>query len=176
MPPAGQFYGIDPTMAELPWGAMSLNPGPHLIAGAGLMPLVRTIAGLGARLTALPGLAAVCWHASESWIEPAYYARSVAEWLRGGVFPALGLTSLRRTADDILISTGLAFLIGQEIELVTPAGTPAADAARLAVRIIHDLVERGPLEAPERLTGPSGEALDAVPDRVRRVLRIDWHR
>lgn len=176
MPPAEQFYGIDPAMTEQQWGAIGLCPGPHLIAGAGLIPLVRTIAGLGARLTALPGITAVCWHAAESWIDPAYYVRTIGEWLRGGAFPALGLTSLKRAANGTLTSKGLGFLIGQDIELVSPAGTSPADAARLAVRIIHDLVQSGPLAATDRLTGPTGEVLDAVPDPARGILRIDWRR
>lgn len=176
MPPAEQFYGIDPVIAEQQLGAIGLCPGPHLIAGANLMPLVRTIAGLGARLAALPGLTAVCWHASETWIDPAYYVRTVGEWLRGGAFPALGLTSFKRAANGILTSKGLEFLIGQEIELVPPAGTPPADAARMAGRVIHDLVQSGPMEKSGRLTGPSDEVLNAVPHPARGMLRIDWRR
>ncbi|HVR91750.1 MAG TPA: hypothetical protein VHG29_11770 [Novosphingobium sp.] len=176
MPPAEQFYGIDPALAEQELGVIALGPGPHLAAGARLVPLVRTIVGLGARLTALPGITAICWHPARSWIEPAYFARTVGEWLRGGAFPALGLTALKRSADGTLSSTGLGFLIGQEIELTVPGDASSADAARLAVRIIHDLVAGGPLTVPDRLTGPAGEVLDAVPGRDLSVLRIAWRR
>lgn len=155
---------------------IALGPGPHLAAGARLVPLVRTIAGLGARLTALPGITAICWHPAQSWIDPAYFARTVGEWLRGGAFPALGLTSLTRSANGTLTSLGLGFLIGQEIELAVPSDASPGDAARLAVRIIHDLVADGPMAAPGRLTGPAGEILDAVPDRANGVLRVEWCR
>lgn len=174
MPPAGQFYGVDPALAQRDLVAVGLHAGPHLAAGAGLLPLVRTIARLGARLAALPGLAAISWHPAQSWIEPAYYVRIVSEWLRGGAFPALGLTSLQRASNGTLTSLGLAFLIGQEIELVPPAGTPVADAARLAVRIIDGLVTSGSMDVAGELAGPAGEVLDAIPDAVRQVLRIHW--
>jgi hypothetical protein len=171
-PPAGQFYGIDPQCADANLAAVTLTPGPHLAAGAHLQPVVRTTAALGARLAALPGVEAVCWHPAGTWIEPKYFARIVKEWLGGGAFPALGLTALHRRSDGVLASQGLGFLIGQEIELAVPAQVSPADAARLAVRLIDGLVESGAITEPTSLLGPHGERLDAEPNAASGIVRV----
>lgn len=172
LPPAGQFYGLDPARAQEDLAAVTLAPGPHLTAGASLQPLVRMLAALGARMASLPNVVAVGWHPAETWIEPEYFARTVNEWLGGGAFPALGLTALHSREKGKLVSQGLKFLIGQEIELSVPAKIGPADAARLAVRLIHGLVESGPITEPTSLAGPGGEQIEAEPDATAGLVRV----
>ena len=174
LPLAGPMLGL----GHHPDGeAIALLPGPHLADAAGLVPVVRAIAAIGAALAELPGLLAVCWDPAHSWMAPAYFRKVVGDWLGGGPFPVLGLTSLDRGADGAMHSIGLAFLIGQEV--LFPPGTRLQPAlqARIAVRLINDLIAHGPLVEPEEFVGPGGEAVVVAPvdggARLRVMVRQD---
>ena len=84
---------------------------------------------------------------------------------------ALGLTALV-PGESGMTSEGLAFFTGQELEV---AGSDLAQAGRIAVRMVHTLVNHGRLAAPTRLAGPEGEPLLAEPSgdgsRVRVTLQ-----
>lgn len=155
--------------------SIALYPGPHLLEGAGLVPVIRAIVTAGLALTALPGLVAVCWGPAHCWMAPAYFRKVVGDWLSGGPFPVLGLTSLERGADGVMHSIGLGFLIGQEV--LFPAGPSLHPAvqARIAVRLINDLILQGPLAEPEEFVGPGGEVIIVAPidggARLRVILR-----
>ncbi len=159
-PPPGTLLGLD----IKPQGeALALAPGPHLVEGRAMMPVVRALAGLGARLAGLPGLLAVSWLPARSWIEPAYFRKVVTDWLNGGAFPALGLTTLHRQNDGRMVSLGLRYFTGQELTLDAGEGRDAAEAARIAVRLINELVLSGPLRQRIDLPGPAGVRLIAEP-------------
>lgn len=169
LPPAGPAVGLP----ILPTGeVLDLAPGPHLAEAAGLVPVLRGLAGLGARLAGLPGVQAVIWTPGGSWVEPVVFRRAVADWLGGGAFPALALTAIERVDDGAMISRGLALIAGQELRLEPDRPIPAAALARIAVRLIHDLVLHGPIAQEEQLTGPDGETLRLVPVRNRVELRV----
>lgn len=163
----GQPLGLD----AAPDGELIvLQPGPHLIDGAGLLPVVRVLAGLGLALCTLPGVRAVCWGPAGTCMAPDYYQRIVAGWLAGGAFPALGLTMLNRTAGGVMESRGLAFLTGQELRFEPGPDVSAQHAGQIAVRLIHLLAEHGPVLAAQDLAGPVGELLHAAPEGA--VLRV----
>lgn len=168
-PDTGTLLGLD----KAPSGeALALMPGPHLAEGRGLLPVVRVLAGLGAVLTDLPGVLAVCWNPAGSWMAPDYFRKVVFDWLGGGAFPALGLTTLRRESNGAMVSQGLELLIGQELRFEPDPDLPPAQIARIAVRMIHELVERGPLAEAGEFAGPEGEPLLAVPVRDGAQLRV----
>ncbi len=163
----GQLLGLD----SVPEGeVIVLQPGPHLMDGAGLLPVVRMLAGLGVALSTLPGALAVCWGPAGTCMAPDYYQRVVGNWLAGGAFPALGLTMLHRTADGAMESRGLAFMTGQELRFEPAAGISPQQAGQIALRLVHLLVEHGPVTTPLDLSGPAGETLLAQPDGP--VLRV----
>jgi hypothetical protein len=166
----GSLLGLDTAPAE--GEAVTLEPGPHVAGGAALLPVVRALAGLGARLSLLPGLAAVCWEPARSWMEPAYFRRIIDEWTDGGAFPALGLTSLERLPDGSLRSLGLGFLIGQELWIAADSDHSSQQRARIAVRLIHELVAGGPLAKARTFTGPESEKLRAEPVSGGRLVKI----
>lgn len=160
VPPDGALLGLD----RRPDGeAITLCLGPHLAAGRALLPVVRALAGLGARLATLPGAKAVCWMPARSWMAPAYFQKIAADWLAGGAFPALGLTTLHRLDDDAMVSHGLDYFIGQELRFEPGHGHEPAAIARIAVRLINELTISGALREAVSLTGPGGEHLRAVP-------------
>lgn len=168
-PERGTLLGLD---AQPEGEAIALQPGPHLAEGAGLLPVIRVMAGLGARLAAMPGAVAVCWKPAGTWMAPDYFARIVADWLAGGAFPALGLTNLTRESNGAMVSRGLSLLIGQELRFEPDRDLPQAAAARLAIRLVHELIASGPLDHSLELTGPGGELLHAVPVRDGSEVRV----
>jgi len=138
--------------------AVVLRPGPHLTSAAALLPVVRTMAALGCELANLPGLVGIGWEPAGTIMAPDYFRRTVGAWLNDGAFPALGLTALVRSPQGAMRSVGMGFLVGHEIELAPHEGESAADAARFAVRVIHDLVQNGTYP-PGDHAGPGGEVL-----------------
>lgn len=168
-PPIGQPVGL----RSLPAGeVVALTTGPHLAGSAGVLPVLRALAALGARMAALPGVMAVVWSPATAWVEPELYRRSIAEWLGGGAFPALVLIALERESNGAMVSRGLSLMTGQELRFEPDKRLPTAAMARLAVRLIHELVRFGPLREEKDFTGPEKEHLLAVPVRGGTQVRI----
>jgi len=170
-PPHRRSMGLDEeTLHTLE--AVTLSPGPHLAGGSGLLPVVRTLAGLGASLARLNGVRAVCWHPSRCWNAPDLYSEGVARWIEGGVFPALTLASLAVTTDGGMHSEGLALFTGQELRLEPDLVGEPAEAAKLAVRLLDDLVERGRIGKREQIADPAGLPLWLEPSENGRFVRV----
>lgn len=160
-------------LAKVPEGeAITLEPAPHLAEGAGLLPVVRAITGLAAQLSDLSGVTGVYWRPAKCWMAPKYFAGVIREWLKGGPFPGLGLTSLRFGEGGTMATVGLDFLIGQELHFASNRRLAPAAIARIAVRLVNDLVSSGPLQRPAELRGPEGELIEVVPSREGGHLRV----
>ncbi|MEP7222763.1 MAG: hypothetical protein ABI673_08875 [Novosphingobium sp.] len=172
--PAEHLFGLDRSVLEPRPEAMRIVPGPHLASAGALIPVVRVLAGLGAELARLPGLRAVGWETARSLMAPAYFMSVVRAWLSGGVFPALGLTSLVRSDGDVMTSKGLSLFTGYEAEIAAVEGETPQETARLAARIIHALVQSG-LEPARQVSDEQGRALHfdmAADGRLLRVRRL----
>lgn len=174
-PPPMHLFGFDQPPEWPAGGALHLAVGAHLYGGGGLLPVVRTMVALGARLARLDGAVAVGWHPARSVIAAGLFCRMVEGWLAGGAFPALGLTALARDPDGGLRSEGLAHFIGQELRIEPYHGEPLADAAKLALRLIHGFVESGPVSATFETTGLNGAPLLVEPSANRSFIRV-WRR
>ena len=172
LPPLVHAFGYDGKVQPRIGEALVLRPGAHLAGGKAMLPVVRVMVGLAARLARLAGVEGVSWHPARSLIEPGLFVRMTEAWLGGGAFPALGLTALARDPDGGLRSEGLAFFIGQELRVEPFEGIPMPSAPRIAVRLIHSLVEDGPVTAPVDLAGPDGERLLAEPSPNGAFVRV----
>jgi len=172
LPEAAHLFGLPRDLTRQALEAVTLVPGPHLAGGRMLLPVLRSHALLAARLTALPGVVAVAWHPARSWSAPDYFRTSVLRWLDGGAFPGLGLAALTPTAGGGLVSEGLSLFTGQELMLEPGLTGDRAAGARIALRLMHWLVENGALETEEILTGPSGEHLRLEPAKDRRLIKV----
>lgn len=171
-PPQGDAFGLAEGFEAARMEAILLQPGPHLTEGAAMPPVVRSLAWLTARLADLPGTRAVVWHAARCWCEPAHFRDSVLRWIEGGVFPGLGLASLAPMPDGGMQSQGLTLFAGQELRLEPELAEDRAEGAKIALRLMHWLVEHGPLDGPERATGPGGQALRLEPSSNGRFVRV----
>ncbi len=172
-PPAGTLLGL---MEEPAGEVVTLAPGPHIEDAPGMLPIVQVLAGVAARLCSLPGVKAVVWQPAQCWMPSAYFAKVVGKWLAGGAFPALGLTTLERGSDGSIYTRGLSLMTGQELSFAPDAKLGAADVARIAVRLIHALIEVDPLEEPHQFTGPDGEVIDVTPQSGNYSLRVTIRR
>jgi hypothetical protein len=132
--------------------------------GGGVMfPVVRCLAWLGALISQLPDIKAVAWHPARSFSEPVYFRTSVMAWIDGGAFPGLGLTSLSTGENGGLISEGLSIFTGQEMALAPELVPDKATGVKIALRLLHWMIENGRVTEAQLLTGPSGEALRIEP-------------
>ncbi len=159
LPEAVHLYGLGEDFAPARFEVVTLAPGPHLLGGGLLLPVVRTLAWLGTLLTQLPQIAAVAWHPARSFSEPVYFRTSVLAWIDGGAFPGLGLTALAPTPAGGLQSEGLSVFTGQELELSPELVPDKAEGSKIALRLLHWMIEHGRVTESQLLTGPSGEAL-----------------
>lgn len=150
---------------------MELIPSGHIAAGAGLQPVVRTMAGLAASLALELSACAVGWSAAGTLMEPRYFSRVVLGWLGGGAFPALGLTALIPGEDGGVVSHGLSHFIGREMRLEPRAGESRADAVKVAIRVIDELVRQGPPAGPCTIAA-GAESLVAEPSQVGNVIWV----
>lgn len=167
-----QSFGLPDRLDAGAMEAIRLAPGPHLSGAGRMVPVLRCQAWLAAQLAALPGVHAVAWHPAESWCAPDYYRESVLRWIAGGAFPGLALTSLASQPDGSMRSVGLTPFAGQELHLLPGLTGDDAERAKIALRLLHWLVESGGIHEPSTLTGPSGEQLMLEPDTQFGTLRV----
>jgi hypothetical protein len=172
--PPLQALGVDQELAGQGVEAIWLTMGPHLSESGHLLPVIRALAALGSLLATLDDVQAVVWNPAGSWMEPGYFRKVVSDWIAGGAFPSLGFASLLRQTDGTILSHGLTTFVGQELLLEPKAGVSAGDAARLAMRLIDELVYSGPLAEAAVYSGPSDEELHAQPDSANGLIRVKW--
>ncbi len=153
--------------------SIGLFPGPHLAEGASSLPVVRTMLSLGAELVQqLPDVAAVCWTPARSAIAPSLFARLVDSWTSGGPFPALGLVGFSKDARGRMVTEGLGFLIGQEIEMDEHIAADPVAATRTGARLVHELVGMGGLSGPLAVNGADGTRLRLEPQGQSRPILV----
>jgi hypothetical protein len=171
-PPLRHAYGVgeEPALARLE--AITLQPGPHLAGGHAMLPIVRSLAWLTARLAGLEGVRAVAWHPARCWSAPQPFRDGVQRWLEGGPFPAFTLAALAPDLDQGLQSEGLGLLVGQELRIEPHVSADRAAMGKIAVRAMHWLVENGPVHAVRQVTGPDGEVLLMEPSANGRFVRV----
>jgi len=172
VPEARHRFGVDAVLASSPLEAITLVPGQHIAGGNAMMPVVKTMAGLVANLALHLTAKAVCWHPAGTWMDPNYFARVVLNWQSGGAFPALGLTAVDQTEDGSVMSCGLSYFVGQEVQVEAAPGETPAETVKLAMRVIDYMVLHGPLRSPRKLEGPAGETLMAEPSQYGDVVWI----
>jgi hypothetical protein len=160
LPRCGTVIGLPEELAADDVEAISLVPGAHLSGGEALLPIVRVHLALAATLSALPNLAAIAWHPAGTWMEPSYFERTVCAWLEGGVFPALGLTALESTSEGGLTTKGLGFFLGRELQMPGDLADNPAETAKLAMRLIHHMVEAGRDDAAGSYSTEQGQSID----------------
>lgn len=163
-------YGFENPLDPGELEAVELVPGGHIAGGSAMPPVVRTLVGLAAGLALQMPVVAVGWHSAGTVMAPAYFARMVMNWLRGGAFPALGLAALIESDDGTIASQGLTTFSGQEFQIQPGAAKAGADSVKLALRIADHIVRHGPITEPGPVDGVPG--LYAEPSRIGKRVWI----
>lgn len=169
---SGQLFGLTGEFDPADCEAVSLSPGPHLVSGGPMVPVLRCLAWLAAEMAGLEHLRAIAWRPAHSICEPTYFQEVVTRWIGGGAFPGLGLTTLVPLANGSLRSEGLALFTGQELFLEADTAMDQATAGKVALRLLHWLVENGRVTETMSLTGPSGETLLLEPLPEQGFVRV----
>ncbi len=170
--PTAHSFGVRQDFDPAAHQAILIKPGPHLVAGSAMFPVVRTLAMIAANLTRLDGAQAVAWHPARALSEASFFRRSVLEWIEGGVFPGLGLAALVPSDDGGLQSEGLALFTGQELRLRPDVVPDRAEGSKTALRLLNWLVEHGAITQSFMFTGPSGEALQLEPVENSSIVEV----
>ena len=171
-PPSGPAFGLPDGFEAESLEAITLQPGPHLVAGGAMLPVVRSLAWLSALLTDLPGVRAVGWHPAPCWSAPSHFRDSVLRWIEGGVFPGLGLAALAPMPDGGMQSQGLALFTGQEMRLEPELVADRAAGAKIGLRLMHWMVENGRVDDIEVISCPDGQPLRLEPSANGRIVRV----
>lgn len=167
-----QQFGFDGTFDLSACEGVTLAPGPHLVSGGPMIPVLRCLAWLTAELAEIGQIKAIAWPPAGSVCEPAYFRESVTRWLGGGAFPGFGLTSLITQPDGSLRSRGLALFTGQELLLDADLAQDRTQGAKVALRLLHWLVESGKIEETMSLTGPTGDTLVLEPHEDEGIVSV----
>lgn len=171
MPAVAHWYGL-PAGFAAPVEAITLLPGEQLLGDETLLPVVRIMVGIAARLAGLAHVMAVVWHPARSVLSPQGFVVAVDSWLNGGAFPALGLTALVGDEQNGVRSEGLSFFIGRELLVEGSAGMTTAQNAKMAVRIINKLIGIDAIHHALEFMGPNGEQLCVAPSADGGFLRV----
>ena len=182
LPEVAHYYGFTQKPVFTAGEAITLTPGEQLRGMEHLLPVVRALAGVAARLVALsdvmapdlmaPNPIAVAWHPARCAMAPTAFAIVTGNWLNGGAFPALGLTALFRDSAGAMCSEGLAFFIGRELRIEPDIGISTSVNAKIATRLINHLVGCGPIHQPFEFLGPNDEHLSVEPVGDDGFLRV----
>lgn len=165
-------YGVahDIDTASFSW--IRLSPGEHLSGGRAQVPVVRVMAAVVLALLELQGAAGVVWEPARTIMSADHFRRIVPGWLKGGAFPGLGLTALIRDTSGAVHTEGLRFFAGLELRIDPLLTKQPGLAGKIAVRLIHSLVEGWKVNAPVEVEGPDGEILGIAPEENGTILKV----
>lgn len=152
IPKPRHLVGSIASPEEAPSEAIGLFPGPHLADGAHSLPVVRTQLSLAVdimgRVTACVG---AMWLPSASMVAAETFSRLVSGWLNGGPFPGPLLIGWTQSDRGTGRTDGLSFFLGRELELEAALNSDRLAAAKLGLRLVHELVGRGENDIPAYL-------------------------
>lgn len=172
IPQRAHLFGLTPGVLDMPMEAVTVSPGPHLAGGGAMLPVVRYLAWLAARLAVLPGVCAVAWHPARCWSSPEHFRDVVLRWMEGGVFPGFGLAALVPMGDGGLQSEGMALFSDQELRIEPEVAADRAAAAKIALRVMHYMAENGHLQVSERISLSGGDNFRLEPSANGRFVRV----
>ena len=151
--------------------ALTLRPGPHLVGGETMLPVVRSLARLAASLAQCDGVVAVAWHPARSWCGPRPFRDGVLRWTEGGTFSEARLAVLSASADGGLQCEGLALFTGQELRIEPELITDPAGGEALGAGLLNYLVECGRIDRARRAVGANRLPLRLEPSANGRFVR-----
>jgi hypothetical protein len=154
------FCHLDPSSVG---SVIDLRLGDHVAGGERVPAIIQALLGVAQKLGTSIGAVGVVWHAANILSGFPYFSEVVADYVDGGVFPALALVNFKGGDDGTITSVGLALLSGQELQ-VCPGELDQREIMRRVVRVVHDIATNGPVRDTLQLVGlEPGEIVDLEP-------------
>ena len=153
---------------------LSVKINEDLAGGERVAPIAKALLVFGARLARLLSAEAVMWTPAKIISDPAFFAENVENYAKGEIFPVLVTVDFDYEDEESkLVSTGLDWFAGQEIEL-GGAGLQGQDLVRRAVRLVHDICTNGAIVAHQLVPDIDAHNLIALtPTTEDNVLRCE---
>jgi len=119
------------------------------------------------------------WSPARLWSDAPQFRASVAEMLTSGMPPVLHMVAFRRQDGDegeAVVTRGLAWFAGQELEARIPAGWTVAKMVRRLARLALDMMLHGRFSGSRELQGlaPGERIRLAAAGEGRRVVRVEF--
>ena len=158
VPPARHRIGFRQTALIEQNEVVALVPGPHIADAANTLPVLRAMLDMGCLLArALGSVSAIGWRPASTLIDVDTFCIMVANWTKGGPFPAHGIVAFSLGEGNRLASEGLRFFIGRELRFDAALSGDAVGATRLGSRIVNALVARDRTSIPTIFETETGE-------------------
>jgi hypothetical protein len=153
---------------------LSVKLSEDLAGGERVAPIARALLVFGARIARQLSAQAVMWTPAKIISDPTFFAENVENYARGEIFPVLVTVDFDyEDAERKLLSTGLEWFAGQEIEL-GGSGLQGQDLVRRAVRLVHDISTNGAVDTHQRIPDIDADKLiELTPQPENNVLRCE---
>ena len=152
--------------------AVTLSLGAAVASGQHMPAIIQALMMLGEKLGTALGANWVYWTPASITTGFSYYSDTVEQYANGAAFPALVTVNFDTAADEAVRTTGLYWLVGQEL-LFERSGMPLNEAMRYVVRIVHDLATNGAVNGKMEVPGMADdERLILEPDAPSHLLSV----
>ena len=152
--------------------AMTLDLGAAIASGQTVPAVIKALMLLGDIMGTAFGAKAVFWTPASVATGFPYYSETIRQYANGAAFPALVTVSFNTEAEDSIHTTGLGWLVGQEL-VFERGGMAVNEAMRYVARIVHDLATNGIVDAPMETPGLlENERLLFMPDALSKRLSV----
>lgn len=163
------FCNVDETLIG---SVISIELGNHLAGGEKIPAVVKAMLSAASAIGQATAAFAVMWLPAKTVSGFDYFARVVAEYDHGGVFPVLALVNFKKEDDGTIRSSGLEWLAGQEL-VVAPSLLSDSELMRRILRVAHDLAVSGAIIDDIELAGiEADERIILSPEMGERTLKM----
>lgn len=137
---------------------VSISLGTHVAGGERVPAIIQALLEVARRLGSSLGAQAVIWHPAGVVSGFAYFSEAVGDYSAGGAIPVLALVNFKAGSDEVINSTGLSYLSGQELR-VARSTMDNSDMMRRVVRVVHDVAVNGQISETVKLDGIEPEEI-----------------
>jgi hypothetical protein len=135
------FCNLDP--AQIRCG-LDISLGSHVAGGERVPAIVQALLAIARKIGGSCAAVAAVWRPANIVTGFEYFEEAVADYLAGGAFPVLAMVNFKSEPNNVIATTGLAILSGQELRIECGVMTES-EMMRRVVRVVHDIATNGPV-------------------------------
>ncbi|MHA6333679.1 hypothetical protein ACXYL9_08325 [Qipengyuania sp. CAU 1752] len=173
MPDINRWLGTQPESAVGKSSHIGLGLGPHIRAGQAVLPILRGLLKLTVDLAgSFEDCAGACWLASRMAVDRQSLESMIERADGGGTLPLPWLVATHETPEGHVVTEGLSYFSGQELQIRSGVAQDTPEAALLALRLANQVIYMGGLDTSERFTGPDGLVLRLEPSGDSHLIDV----